>query len=86
MRCSLTGRAKMEYCRKNETDLNEDNLTGLPIQILEWGDNPKNEDNFKNEDNLKNEDVLKKCPSPQNFVCPPPLKKLPEFFFDDFSP
>ena len=55
-------------------------------------DDLKNEDDHKNEDDLKNEDDIKNEDNPKmkmtSKIGPPlpPLKKIPEFFGDDFSP
>ena len=71
---------------KNEDDFkNEDNLKNEAV--LKNEDNLKKEDNIKNEADLKIEDNLKNWPIPQKHPPPsPPIKKLPDFFFDDFSP
>ena len=68
---------------KNEDDFkNDDNLKNE--EDLKNEDDLKNEYDLKNEADLKIEADLKNWPIPQKHPSPP-LKKLPDIFFDDFS-
>ena len=65
---------KMKTTSKNEDDLNNE-------------DDLKNEDDIKNEDDLKMKTISKIGPPLKICFAPlPPLTKLTEFFFDEFSP
>ena len=82
----FTHRVYWEDDLKIQDDLkNEDNLKNE--DDLKYEDDLKNENDLKNEADLKIEDDLKNWPIPQKHLPPSlPLKKLPDVFFDDFSP